>query len=243
MSKQSTEVRVFYGEQPTHERERRAINVVGDELARRNISATLLVNFTVVANGGRQIDLVIVTDVRCLIVELKSMDPTLPVNATPNGFWRQLLPDGTDRLLDRNFYDQALQQAYGLSDTMDGLASKGLVPGPQRGKFFKHIDTVLCVDPHIPAGSQVGRFRNVSVVGLDTLVDRVGQPGPGLPDWSGAHWAELIRSLGLYAEGDDDPAALRRRASAAAIQDYRRRFREFTAAGLESLYPGDRNYR
>jgi hypothetical protein len=238
MSKQNTEVTVFYGEQPTHSHERRAVRIVCDELARRGISATLLVNFTVVANGAPQIDLVIITDQRCLNVELKCLDPELPLIATPNGPWRQLLPDGTDRLLDdRNFYDQAIQQTYGLSDTLAKYADRGVVPGSQHDKFYKHIDTVVCVSPHIPDGSRTPRHRKVSVVGLNKLIDRVAQPGPGLTHWTREHWQEVIRREGLYAEGDDDPAVLRRRGDAAAIQDYRRRFREFTAAGLEPLIP------
>jgi hypothetical protein len=236
MSKQNTEVTVFYGEQPTHPHERRAINIVRNELARRGISATLLANFTVVANSGRQIDLVIITDHRCLIVELKLIDPALPLIAIPNGPWRQVLPDGTERPLDRgNFYDQAIQQTYGLSDTLAGLEAKGLVPGPQAAKFFRHIDTVVCLDPRIPDGSTTPRHRNVSVVGLDELIDRVAQAGPGLTHWTPEHWGELIRHLGLYAESDDDPAVIRRRADTAAIQDYRRRFREFTAAAMPPL--------
>ena len=54
-----------------------------------------------VANGGLQIDLVIITAQRCLNVELKYLDTELPLIATPNGPWRQLLPDGADRSLDR----------------------------------------------------------------------------------------------------------------------------------------------
>jgi Nuclease-related domain len=64
----------------------------------------------VVANGGRQLDLVIITDHRCLIVELKNLDPTLPLTATPNGSWRQRQPDSTDRQLDRNFYDPSASE-------------------------------------------------------------------------------------------------------------------------------------
>jgi hypothetical protein len=163
MNNQNTEVTVFYGERPVHVHERRAINTARRELARRNISAALLVNFTVVANGGRQIDLVIITDQRCLIVELKCLDSTLPLIATPHGPWRQELPDGGVRDLDRNFYDQAIQQTYGLSDTLAELAAKGLVPGPQRNRFYRHIDTVVCVNPCIPTGSTTPDHRNVSV--------------------------------------------------------------------------------
>ncbi|OBH60567.1 hypothetical protein A5687_19145 [Mycobacterium mantenii] len=207
-----------------------------NELARRNVTAILLVNFNV-ARGARQVDLVIVTSQRCLSVELKCLDPALPVIAPVNGFWRQRLPDGTERQLERNFYDQAIQQTYGLSDVMAELANTGLVPGPQRNKFAKHIDTVVCIDPRIPSGSSLDRHAYVSVVGIDTLVDRLTLPGPGLPHWARDHWDELIRRLGLYAEGDDAPEELRRRTDAAALEDYRRRFREFTAAGLAPLIP------
>ena len=236
MSKKQALVAVFYGEQPAHAHEHRAINKVRNELVRRSIPAILLVNFAV-ARGARQVDLVIVTPQRCLSVELKCLDPTLPVIAPVNGFWRQRLTDGTERQLERNFYDQAVQQTYGLSDIMAELASKGLVPGPRHNKFSKHIDTVVCIDPHIPAGSSLHKHAYVSVAGIDTLVDRLNQPGPGLPHWTRGHWDEVIRRLGLYAEGDDAPEQLRRRADAAAVEDYRRRFREFTAAGLSQLIP------
>jgi hypothetical protein len=234
MNKTHTETTVFYGEQPAHNHERRAINTVRRELSRRRIRARLLVNFTV-SHGGRQVDLVIVTDQRCMNVELKSLNSTLPIVGTPNGFWSQQKPDGTERLMDRNFYTQAREQTYGISDAMAALAKKGRVPNPKHDRFFKHIDTVVCVDPMIPPGSALRKFNNVSVVGLDTLVDRLTQPGPGLPHWKSEHWDEFIRHLGLYAEGDDAPEELRRRAAAAAVEDYRRRFREFTAAGLHPL--------
>jgi len=69
----NTHIAVYYGDQPAHAHERRAINLVRNELARRNVSATLLVNFTV-ARGARQIDLLIATDQRCMNVELKHVD-------------------------------------------------------------------------------------------------------------------------------------------------------------------------
>ena len=236
MNKTHTDITVFYGDQLAHSHERRAINAVRVELARRSIPARLLVNFTV-SNGWRQVDLVIVNDQRCMNVELKSLTSTLPLVGTPNGFWSQRMPDGAERKMDRNFYTQARDQTYGISDAMAALAKKGNVPGPTHNRFFKHIDTVVCIDPRIPPGSAVQKFQNVSVVGLDTLIDRLVRPGPGLPHWESRHWDEFIRYLGLYAEGDDAPEELRRRADAAAVEDYRRRFREFTAAGLAPLVP------
>lgn len=233
----NTQITVFYGDQPAHAHERRAINVVRNELARRSVSATLLVNFAV-ARGARQIDLLILSDQRCMNVEFKHVDPTLPLVATPNGPWRQRLPDGTERLVaDHGYYEQALQETYGIADILADLNRKGLVPGPTGKGFARHIDTVVCCDPYIPAGSTLNRRAYVSVIGLDTLVDRLVQSGPGLPHWDRRHWDEVIRHLGLYPEGEDTPEALRRRADAAAVEDYRRRFREFTAASLAPLVP------
>ncbi|MGB8403860.1 MAG: hypothetical protein WCE30_07320 [Mycobacterium sp.] len=233
----NTHIAVYHGDQPAHAHERRAINVVRNELARRNVSAILLVNFTV-ARGARQIDLLIVTDQRCMNVELKHVDTTLPLIATLNGPWRQLLDDGTERMVaDHNYYEQAIQETYGITDAFAYLSGKGLVPGPTAKGFARHIDTVVCCDPHIPAGSTLNKRAYVTVAGLDTLIDRLAQPGPGLPHWDRRHWDEVIRYLGLYVEGDDSAEALRRRADAAAIADYRRHFREFTAAGLSALVP------
>src|SRR4029450_13850147 len=102
------------------------ISMLREQLARRNIAARLLVNFTV-SNGARQIDVVIATDQRCINVELKALDQALPLIGPANGIWRQQLPDGTERLLDRNYNNQALQQTYGLADVMSILAKRGLV--------------------------------------------------------------------------------------------------------------------
>ena len=130
MKNNNKQITVFYGDQPAHAHERRAINVVRNELARRHIAATLLVNFTV-AHGARQIDLLVVTDERCMNVELKHVDPSLPLIATLNGPWRQQLPDGSERTLaDHGYYEQALQETYGIADAMADLSRKGLVPAP-----------------------------------------------------------------------------------------------------------------
>lgn len=233
----NAQITVYYGEQLAHAHERRAINALRAELARRNMPAKLLVNF-VVARGARQVDLLIVTPQRCMNVELKCVDPSLPLIATLNGPWCQQLPDGTLRkVADHNYYEQAHQQTYGISDILDTLHRKRLVPGPTRKRFYQDIDTVVCCDPHVPAGSTVFKHTYVTVVGLDTVVDRLTRPGPRLAHWNDGHWDEVIRYLGLYAEGEDTEEALRRRADAAAVDDYRRRFREFAAAGLAELVP------
>lgn len=233
-------VSVFYGAPLTHDHEKAAVNRLRGELQRRCVSATLLVNFVVAnsRNGSRQVDLVVLTADRCLNVELKRLDPQLPLIAKPNGPWRQVLPGGQERSVgDHNYYDQALQQTYALSDAIQKLASGGKVPAALRGKFFKHIDTVVCVDPHLPPGSSTPIHHNVSVVGLDVLADRIAAPGPGLAHWSPEHFEALIRGLDLYAEGADEESEIRRRADLAAVQDYQFRFREFYSAGLFPFVP------
>lgn len=231
-----SQVVVFYGDQPAHDHERRAINQLRTELDRRRIPATLLVNFTV-ARGARQIDLVIITDQRCLNVELKHLDPAYPLYGPLNGLWCQRLPDGTERMRDRNCYEQALQETYGLADVLTRLWRKGEVPAPARREFKKDIDTVVGIDPRIPDGSILERHAYVTAIGLDALVDRVAAPGPGLAHWSRRDWERVIRELQLYAEGDDSAEELRRVADAAALEEYRRNFVEFLSAGLDPLVP------
>lgn len=123
---------VFYGDRPAHESERWAISAIRTELQRRGVSAVLLVNFFV-QRGARQLDLVIITATRCVVVELKTLDPSLPLIATANGPWQQSLPNGTRRPIGhRNFYHQAKKQTLGLSDEMAKLAKAHRVPGPQK---------------------------------------------------------------------------------------------------------------
>ena len=47
---------------------------------------------------------------------------------------------GTERSLERNFAEQAIQQTYGLSDVLAKLAKEGKVPHPQNKKFANDID-------------------------------------------------------------------------------------------------------
>ncbi len=234
-------IEVFYGDPIAHDSERHAVSALRKELERQQISARLLVNFTV-ARGVRQVDLVIVTQSRCMNVELKSIDMALPLVGRANGPWEQLLPDGNRRPLDRNFYTQARDQTFGLSDVMRRLAQADKVPRPTNRQFFEHIDTVVCLAPRVPDGSSFERFEYVNVIGFDQLVDRLDRPGRGLPNWTNEHWDELTRDLGLYAETDHEPEALRRQADTEAVGDYCHRFREFMVADLHELIPASADH-
>ncbi len=210
------------------------MNWVREQLTRRGLRAILLVNFTV-SNGVRQVDLVIVTSRRCINVELKALDQRWPVIACVNGFWRQRLSDGSDRMFDKNFYIQARDETFGLSDAMAELAAKQAVPPPRNGNFFRDIETVVCLDPKIPSGSVLPEFSHVKVIGLDDLVDRLATPGPGLPYWTIAHWNKLISHLGLYNQSDDLPQQQRSRANQAILDDYGRQFLELGTMDLNQI--------
>lgn len=142
---QQVHIDVFYGDRPAHESERRAISAVRAELQRRGVSAVLLVNFFVL-RGARQLDLVVITATRCVVVELKALDPALPLIATANGPWQQSLRNGTRRPIGhRNFYHQAKEQTLGLSDEMSKLAKACRVPAPLKKDFYRQIDTVVAI--------------------------------------------------------------------------------------------------
>ncbi|MCK0177106.1 nuclease-related domain-containing protein [Mycolicibacterium sp. F2034L] len=232
---QQVHIDVFYGDRPAHESERRAISAIRTELQRRGVSAVLLVNFFVL-RGARQLDLVIIAATRCIVVELKALDPTLPLIATANGPWQQCLPNGTRRPIGhRNFFHQAKEQTLGLSDEMSKLAKARRVPAPLKKDFYRQIDTVVAIAPRVPEGSQLQDFDYVEALGLDGLVDYLTGPGRGLTHWAPADWDELIRELGLYPEADDGDEVRRLRADRAAIEDYQRRFREAWSGRLHPL--------
>ncbi|WP_370500237.1 NERD domain-containing protein [Mycolicibacterium sp. jd] len=234
---QHVHIDVFYGDRPAHESERRAITAIRTELERRGESAVLLVNFFVL-RGARQLDLVIITATRCVVVELKTLDPSLPLIATTNGPWHQRLSDGTRRPIGhRNFYHQAKEQTLGLSDEMAKLARARRVPGPLKKDFYRQIDTIVAIAPRVPQGSQLQHFDYVKALGLDSVVDYLIAPGRGLTQWTRSDWDELIRELGLYPEADDDDEVRRRRADRADVEDYQRRFYDAWSGRLHPLIP------
>jgi hypothetical protein len=49
----------------------------------------------------------------------------LPLIGSANGPWRQVLPDGRERQLDRNYFRQAREATYAVSDVMRALAAHG----------------------------------------------------------------------------------------------------------------------
>jgi hypothetical protein len=227
-------IQVFLGDPIEDDNEQRVLNRLRADLGRRGIPARIYANFIAAGKQQRQVDLLVVTPARCVQVEVKNLDPDLPLIGQVNGPWRQVLPDGHERQLDRNYFWQAREATFAVSDVMRALARRGDVPGD--GPFYRHVDTVICLHPDIPAGSKFGRFEHVSVLGYDQLADRLATPGPR-PRWDDSHWDAFARHLGLYRDSQEGPEEQARRASRTVVDDYRRRFAAGLQAGLHELVP------
>jgi hypothetical protein len=61
----------------------------------------------------------------------------------------QELPGGKRRSFERNFYRQAQDSTFAVSDDMHQLARLGEVPRVS-GRYYSQFDTVVCVAPDIP---------------------------------------------------------------------------------------------
>jgi hypothetical protein len=227
-------IQVFLGDPIEDDDEQRVLNRLRADLGRRGIPARIYANFVATGKQQRQVDLLVVTAARCVQLEVKNLDPDLPLIGQANGPWRQVLPGGQQRHLDRNYFRQAREATFAISDVMRTLARRGDVPAD--GQFYRHVDTVVCLHPDIPAKSKLDRFEHVSVIGYDQLADRLAAPGPR-PRWHDSHWDAFARHLGLYRDSQESPAEQARRASLAVVDDYRRRFAAGLHAGLHELVP------
>jgi hypothetical protein len=227
-------VQVFLGDPIEDDDERRVLNRLRADLSRLGVPARIYANFVATGKQQRQVDLLVVTAVRCVQVEVKNPDPDLPLIGQANGRWRQVLPDGQERQLDRNYFWQAREATFAVSDVMRTLANRGDLPAD--GRFYRHVDTVVCLHPDIPARSKLDRFEHVSVIGYDQLVDRLAAPGPR-PCWEGSHWDAFALHLGLYRDSRESPEEQARRASLAVVDDYRHRFRASMQLNLHDLVP------
>jgi hypothetical protein len=227
-------VQVFLGDPIEDDDERRVLNRLRADLSRLGVPARIYANFIATGKQQRQVDLLVVTAVRCVQIEVKNLDLDLPLIGQANGPWRQVLPNGQERQLDRNYFRQAKEATYAVSDAMRKLARRGEVPAD--GPFPKRVDTVVCLYPDIPARSHLDRFEHVSVIGYDQLAGRLAVPGPR-PRWDGSHWDAFARHLGLYRESRESPAELARRASLAVVDDYRHRFTASMQLNLHELVP------
>src|SRR4051812_28775235 len=215
-----TSVEVFLGNPITIQSERQFLARVCRDLNARGVPARILANLQVGKND-RQIDFVIDTPYRTVQLDEKTFSGRI-VEGPKNGPWKVLV--GATEVRERgNPLRQALDATHALSDEMHAFAATGAAPGPQRNKFYGHIDTLVCAFPRLPEGSRFHRHHLVSVVGYQELLDRLQRPGPRLP-WSDADWDAFGRHMNLYRADEDTPAGIARRANAADVGAYLGRY-------------------
>jgi hypothetical protein len=206
------------------------------DLEAHGIAARVFANFhTTRRRAQRQIDILVVTDEHVMLIELKCLDQVSRLIGGVNGRWTQVFDDGGSRELDVNPYDQALSATFSVSDEMRSLADRGDVPPASSRKFFKHIDTVVCVYPDIPAGSQLDRADYVTLSGYEQLLTRlVDGLGPTGPAWTDTDWDCFARHLGVFRFDQDgeDPQLIRGRQ---VLEDYRRSFSRSVGVGMHDL--------
>jgi hypothetical protein len=123
----TTQVEVFLGEPIAHDTERVFLARLRADLSRRGCRARIYANF-ITRSSQRQVDFLVGTEHRLVNVELKTVDQSLPLIGGINGPWTQELPGGKRRSFERNFYRQAHEATFAISDDMHELARLGEVP-------------------------------------------------------------------------------------------------------------------
>jgi nuclease-like protein len=221
-------VDVFYGHPLGVKSEIEFLERLRRDLIALGISARVLANLEV-GRRFQQLDFFIVTEHRAVLCEQKCF--RYPVIGHANGVWQEVIADKPTPL-GSNPTRQARQGVYELSDTFHDFVRATGAPGPARGRFYKHIDTVVCLYPAIPAGSRIDKHPHVTHLGYEELLDRLAKPGPK-PPWTASDWDALVRHLALIAEDEDTEEARSRRASEAALREYAGLF----ASGLGERMP------
>lgn len=228
-----TKTHVFLGDPITDDNERRFVERLRADLAAAGVSATILSNYLADPRGaGRQVDFLIWTDQRLTHVELKTLHPHAPLSATANGPWTQTLPGGQLRTLGNGFR-QAQATTFAISDDLRDLTRRGQL-APVRD-FKAHIDTVVCVQPGIPAGSTLEAPRHVTICGYVELLGRLTEPGSPPPGWTTEVVHRVARALNLYPEPTQ--AAATREDDLNELAAYRSGIGMELTAGLHDLVP------
>jgi hypothetical protein len=103
------------------------------------------------------------------------------------------------------------------------FANEGTVPKSREGRFYRHIDTVLCMYPEIPAGSEIEVPRFVTLRQYEDLLASLTEAGPRVP-WTRGHWYEFIRDHRFFRIEEHPELDRRSRAEEYLSKDYCRQF-------------------
>jgi hypothetical protein len=215
--KKRTVVEVLLGKPIDVHSERNFLARLQRDLRRLGLSARILANLQVGRDGDRQVDFVVITAQRTIVVELKTFSG--PVLSGPrNGRWRVSVGAGESDHR-RNPLDQALGASRFFSDELHDFGREANVRGPSRTKFWSDLDAVACAFPALPQGSTWEPVKHAELIGYDELLDRLQRPGPSVR-WSRSEWDRFAQHLNLYRADDDAPENLLRGAGAAAVDAY-----------------------
>ena len=223
----NTAVEVFLGKPIEVPSEQQFLARLQRDLQTLSVPARILANLQVGRLGDRQIDFVVITTQRTVLIELKTY-PGQIVSGPRNGPWQVKV--GVEIVDDRrNPLEQALTASQFFSDELHAFAKRVQVPGPTRRKFYSDVDAVACVYPDVRQDSNWEPIKHVELIGYVALLDRLQKPGPSL-QWASEDWDRFVQQLNLYRADEDAPENVLRAAGAAAIDAYVGLYREAHAA-------------
>jgi hypothetical protein len=208
------------------------------DLGARGESGLILGNFFP-PRKPHQIDFLVATRRCACHIELKGL--TAAVQGGLNGRWQLRLPDGSLTPLEaKNPYRQALDGKLAISDELHAFARRDpSIPGlPPGEKFYKHLDSVVCVYPELLPGSSVPSDYKVRALGYADLLDLLTTRSKNPPGWTRATWTAFAMHLALVRDdeaGESLPPDLR--AAQEAIAAYRDRCGRDHRRDLQELVP------
>lgn len=216
MSTQNT-VEVFLGNPIEVQSEQDFLARLQRDLTQSGVFARVLGNLQL-GRRARQIDFIVITDQRVVQVELKTFSGPI-VSAPANGDWTIRVGASSVKPVG-NPAAQARGATFAVSDSLEAFARRRRVPGPTLGKYYKDIDTVVCVFPELHVGSVgAGTCEHVTVLGYLELLARLRTPGPRVP-FAPADWDRFGQHLNLYRAADDSAEGVLRRMGTAAVDAY-----------------------
>lgn len=228
---------VYVGAPIEIESERRFLARLCADLKARQLNALVFANFLVPPHKPlNQVDFLVILDRLVCHVELKNI--TAPVMGGANGVWHLSLPNGEQQAFHCNPYRQALDCKYAISDQMHRFAKKRLplLQHANNTKFYKKIDSVVCIYPTLLSGSRVPSDVRVSVRGYPELLDHLANQSIS-PGWTMSDWTLFAMDMGLMRQeefsGPPDATA----SAVEMIQGYCERFREYQKDASGFLVP------
>ncbi|GIW88261.1 MAG: hypothetical protein KatS3mg108_2585 [Isosphaeraceae bacterium] len=229
---------LFIGSPIELDSEKDFLGQLSAELLARGRPALVFANFFPLRNP-HQIDFLVVTADCACHVELKRL--TAPVVGGLNGRWSLRRPDGSLSPLEaKNPYRQALDGKLAISDEMHAFArANRSVPVPSQGeKFFRYLESVVCVFPELLPGSSVPDDHKVRSRGFQGLLRLLDERKTHPPGWSRATWVAFAMHLNLTRVDEaDERLPLEAKEARRAVTEYAGRFEGYYAKGLPALVP------